>query len=158
VGQNEVEEIDFQPVSSVGGENYGWSCMEGDDSVNFNPCDGSPLTAPILVYNHQLGCSVTGGYRYRGAITAMDGLYIFGDFCSGKIWFAAESGGEWSAEEWADTGVSISSFGEDEEGELYVTDLSRGELYRFVGPTASPVRRTAGRRVQPTKVNQGKVW
>ena len=158
VGQNEIEEIDFQPVSSVGGENYGWSCMEGDDSVNFNPCDGSPLTAPILVYNHQLGCSVTGGYRYRGAITAMDGLYIFGDFCSGKIWFAAESGGEWSAEEWADTGVSISSFGEDEEGELYVTDLSRGELYRFVGPTASPVRRTAGRRVQPTKVNQGKVW
>jgi len=157
VGQNEIEEIDLQPAASAGGENYGWSCMEGDDQVIFNPCDGTPLTDPILVYNHQLGCSVTGGYRYRGEISAMEGLYVFGDFCSGRIWFASESGGEWSAEEWADTGISISSFGEDEEGELYVTDLSRGELYRFVGPTASPVRRTAGRRVLPTSISQTKV-
>ncbi len=149
VGQNEIEEIDLQPASSAGGENYGWSCMEGDDTVNFNPCDGNPLTAPILVYNHQLGCSVTGGFRYRGAIAAMNGLYVFGDFCSGRIWFASESDGEWSAEEWSATGISISSFGEDEDGELYVTDLSRGELYRFVGPTASPVRRSSGRRVSP---------
>ncbi len=149
VGQNEVEEIDFQPAANTGGENYGWSCMEGDSQVDFNPCDGSLLTAPILVYNHQLGCSVTGGYRYRGAITEMNGRYVFGDFCSGRIWFASESGGEWNAEEWADTGISISSFGEDETGELYVTDLSRGEVYRFVGPTGPRTRRTPGRRVSP---------
>jgi len=149
VGQNEIEEIDFQPAASAGGENYGWSCMEGDDPVDFNPCDGNPLTAPILVYNHRLGCSVTGGYRYRGSIVSMQGRYVFGDFCSGRIWFATESEGTWSAEEWAVTGISISSFGEDEAGELYVTDLSRGELYRFEGPTASPVRRTPGRRVSP---------
>jgi hypothetical protein len=150
VGQNQIEEIDLQPGASAGGENYGWSCMEGDDQVNFNSCDGTPLTVPIMVYNHRLGCSVTGGYRYRGAIAAMEGLYVFGDFCSGRIWFASESSGEWSAEEWAETNISISSFGEDEQGELYVTDLGRGELYRFVGPTGPTVRRTPGRRVAPT--------
>jgi hypothetical protein len=149
VGQNAIEEINFQPASS-GGANYGWSCMEGDTSPNFNPCDGTPLTGPILVYDHGLGCSVTGGYLYRGSIKSIQGLYVFGDFCSGRIWFASESGGEWSAEEWAETGVRISSFGEDESGELYVTDLSRGELYRFVGPAGSMVRRTPGRRVRPT--------
>lgn len=126
VGQNAVEEIDLQPASSVGGENYGWSCMEGNDSPNFNPCDGTLLTAPILVYDHSRGCSVTGGYVYRGSIADLRGLYVFGDFCSGKIWFASESGGDWNAEEWSDSGISISSFGEDEEGELYLTDLSRG--------------------------------
>ena len=152
VGQNEVEEIDLQPVSSAGGENYGWSCMEGDLAVNFNPCDGSPLTAPILVYDHDLGCSVTGGYLYRGSITALHGYYVFGDFCSGRIWFASESDGVWSADEWANTDISISSFGEDEDGELYVVDLGRGELYRFVGPSRVLVRRTPGRRVQPQKV------
>jgi glucose/arabinose dehydrogenase len=150
VGQNAVEEIDFQSASSVGGENYGWSCMEGNDSPNFNPCDGTVLTAPILVYDHSHGCSVTGGYVYRGSITDLRGLYVFGDFCSGTIWFASESGGDWNAEVWADSGISISSFGEDEDGELYVTDLSRGELYRFVGPTGPVVRRTTGRRVAPT--------
>lgn len=149
VGQFAIEEIDFQPASSSGGENYGWSCMEGDATVDFNPCDGSPLTAPILVYDHDLGCSVTGGYRYRGSITTLRGRYVFGDYCSGRIWFATESGGEWSAEEWAETGIAISSFGEDENGELCVTDLSRGEVYRFVGPTGAVARRTPGRRVIP---------
>ena len=150
VGQNAIEEIDFQPASSAGGENYGWSCMEGNDSPNFNSCDGNPLTNPILVYDHGLGCSVTGGYRYGGRITSLRGLYVFGDFCTGRIWFATATEGEWSTEEWADTDISISSFGEDEHGELYVTDLSRGELHRFVGPAGATVRRTPGRRVAPT--------
>ena len=151
VGQNEVEEVDFQPASSAGGENYGWSCMEGDDAPDFNPCDGSPLTSPILVYNHGSGCSVTGGYRYRGSIATLAGKYVYGDFCSGRIWFASDSSGTWSAEEWANTNISISAFGEDEEGELYVADLGRGEIYRFVGPSKPLVRRTPGRRVRPTQ-------
>ena len=151
VGQTQVEEIDLQPASSTGGENYGWSCMEGDLSVGFNPCDGRPLTAPILVYNHDLGCSVTGGYRYRGSIAALRGVYVFGDFCTGRIWFASESDGVWSADEWANTDISISSFGEDEDGELYVVDLGRGELYRFVGPSRVMLRRTPGRRVRPVE-------
>ena len=151
VGQNSVEEIDFQSASSAGGENYGWSCMEGDEAPGFNPCDGSPLTSPILIYDHGEGCSVTGGYRYRGNITTFAGKYVFGDFCSGRIWFASESAGTWSAEEWANTDISISAFGEDEEGELYVLDLGRGELYRFAGPSKPAVRRTSGRRVSPAQ-------
>ena len=142
----------FQQASSAGGENYGWSCMEGDEAPDFNPCDGSSLTNPILVYNHGLGCSVTGGYRYRGSITALRGFYVFGDFCSGRIWFASDSSGTWSAEEWANTDISISAFGEDEVGELFVVDLGRGEIYRFVGPSSPVVRRTSGRRVQPNTV------
>ncbi len=149
VGQNNVEEIDFQPASATGGENYGWSCREGDRTLNFNPCDGAPLTDPILVYDHSLGCSVTGGFRYRGRISSLWGLYVFGDFCSGRIWLAAEDGGVWTAEQWTDTDFTISSFGEDDDGELYVVAFNRGEIYRFDGETAPRMRRTSGRRALP---------
>ena len=136
VGQYATEEINRQPASSAGGENYGWSCMEGDVSVDYNACDGSPLTAPILVYDHNPECSVTGGFLYRGKIGGLHGRYVFADYCSGVIWFAADSGGDWTAAPWADTGLRISSFGEDEEGELYVVDLVEGEIYRFESPSA----------------------
>ncbi len=130
VGQGMVEEIDFQPAGSTGGENYGWSCMEGDVVQNFNPCDGAPLILPILVYDHTLGCSVSGGFRYRGIIGGFHGQYVFGDYCSGRIWFGVPDGGGWMAGEWANTALNISSFGEDEDGELYVLDLDGG-VYAF---------------------------
>jgi glucose/arabinose dehydrogenase len=149
VGQNAMEEIDYQPAASAGGENYGWSCTEGDALQNYNPCDGAPLTAPILVYEHDLGCSVTGGYRYRGGIRSLKGLYVFGDYCTGRIWLAAQDDGVWSAEEWDRTSIRISSFGEDEKGELYVVDLSRGEIHRFEGDRAPQVRRARGVRAAP---------
>ena len=136
VGQGLREEVNYRPVSSDGGENYGWSCMEGDLAVNFNPCDGSPLTAPILVYSHNPECSVTGGYLYRGNIGGLHGRYVFGDYCSGRIWFAVPDGGNWVATEWADTVFTISSFGEDESGELYLTHLGGGEVYRFESPSS----------------------
>jgi len=136
VGQYATEEIDSQSASSPGGENYGWSCMEGDDSPNYNPCDGSPLTPPILVYGHNPECSVTGGYLYRGNIGGLHGRYVFGDYCSGVIWFGTVSGGEWTAAPWADTALRISAFGEDEAGELYVVDLIGGEIFRFESPSA----------------------
>ena len=135
VGQTQVEEIDLQRASSAGGENYGWNCMEGDVTVNFNPCDGTPLTAPILVYNHDLGCSVTGGYLYRGDIGGLNGRYVFGDFCTGVIWFASANAGMWSAEVFLDTTIKISSFGEDDHGELFVLDHNGGVVYRFVSPS-----------------------
>ena len=135
VGQNTWEEIDFQPAVSSGGENYGWSCMEGDEFVGYNLCDGSPLTPPILVYDHGVGCAVTGGFRYRGTIGGFQGNYVFGDYCSGRIWFATPAAGVWTAQEWADTTYNISSFGEDEDGELYVVDLN-GSLYRFTSPSS----------------------
>jgi hypothetical protein len=136
VGQYAVEEIDRQPASSSGGENYGWSCMEGDATANYNPCDGSPLTPPILVYNHNPECSVTGGFVSRGNIGGLHGRYIFGDYCSGMIWFALESGGSWSADPWMDTNLNISSFGEDESGGIYVVALTGGEIYRISSPSS----------------------
>jgi glucose/arabinose dehydrogenase len=135
VGQGAVEEVDFQPADSAGGENYGWSCMEGDVVQDFNPCDGGPLTLPVLVYGHGLGCSVTGGYRYRGIIGGFQGRYVFGDYCSGRIWFALPDGVGWVADEWADTALNISAFGEGEDGELYVVDLG-GEIYVFASASS----------------------
>ena len=136
VGQQAREEIDLQRASSAGGENYGWSCMEGDLVKNFNPCDGVPLTAPVLVYGHGPECSVTGGFLYRGNIGGLHGRYVFADYCSGVIWFAGESAGLWSAEVFLDTTMNISSFGEDDEGELYMLDHDGGVVYRFFSPSS----------------------
>lgn len=137
VGQNAWEEINFQPASSQGGENYGWNLMEGLHC--FSPpsnCDPGGLTPPIAEYGHELGCSVTGGYVYRGAgFPALAGAYYFGDFCSGRIWaLHRDTAGRWTMTELLQSGLSISSFGEDEVGEVYVTDLGRGRLFRLVSP------------------------
>ena len=88
---------------------------------------------PILEYGHNLGCSVTGGFRYRGTSSpGLEGAYVFGDFCSGRIWGATPDGdGVWSSDLLADTDFGIASFGEDDEGEIYVVDLG-GEIYRLM--------------------------
>ncbi|MEE8278540.1 MAG: PQQ-dependent sugar dehydrogenase, partial [Thermoanaerobaculia bacterium] len=123
VGQDRREEVDFQPAGSPGGENYGWRRMEG--SLCFNPsggCNDGSLVLPILEYDHDLGCSVTGGYVYRGTeAPGLEGNYLFGDFCSGLIWGATPGlGGAWAVAELAGSDLAISSFGEDGPGELYV--------------------------------------
>ncbi|MFQ5854902.1 MAG: PQQ-dependent sugar dehydrogenase, partial [Anaerolineae bacterium] len=139
VGQNAFEEIDFQPAGSSGGENYGWNIMEGIHC--FSPstnCDQSGLTLPIAEYGHDLGCSVTGGYVYRGAaFPRMAGAYYFGDFCSGRIWaLYRDEAGQWTQTELLQSGLGISSFGEDEDGELYLTSLNDGQLYQLVAAGA----------------------
>lgn len=132
VGQNKVEEINFQPANQ-GGQNYGWKLREG-----FEPYAGDPgsavLTDPIHQYDHRGGeCSVTGGYVYRGsAVPALIGAYIYGDFCSGTIWTLRPNGGEWANETLFRTDYNITSFGEDEAGELYVLDRA-GAIYKLVG-------------------------
>ncbi len=137
VGQYEIEEIDRQPAASIGGENYGWSCKEGDVVRNYNPCDGSPLTEPILVYDHDFGCAVTGGFVYRGMIGGLHGRYVFGDYCSGRIWFAVDGQTGWTAAEWGtSTGYGLASFGEGDDGELYLTDRDDGEVYKIISPSA----------------------
>lgn len=146
VGQNAFEEISFQPASSRGGENYGWRRMEGLHC--FNPstgCNQEGLVLPIIEYPQTDGsCSVTGGYRYRGRFSSLRGLYIYGDYCSGKIWGASQgSDGRWTTTLLLQTSLNISSFGEDESGELYVADLN-GNVYRLVDPSAK--RRRAVRR------------
>ena len=138
VGQNLWEEIDFQPVSSPGGENWGWRCYEGDAVYNSTGCGpAEDYEFPILTYHHDFGCSVSGGYRYRGArYSNLFGLYVYGDYCSGRIWGATNAGGPgWSATELLDVSFFISTFGENEDGELFVAALSsfpNGAVYRIV--------------------------
>ncbi len=132
VGQNQIEEIDFQPAASDGGENYGWRLKEG--SRCFSPssgCDDGSLTDPILEYRHAEGCSVTGGFRYRGPQQTLQGVYVFGDYCSGTLWGGTLNGdGTWSRRVLAETDLNIASFGEDADGNLYVVDLS-GSVFRL---------------------------
>ena len=136
VGQNAYEEVHRQPAGSQGGENYGWSRMEGAHC--FKPrsgCDQSGLELPIAEYSRDGGCSITGGYVYRGrAEPALAGVYFFGDYCSGKIWGLIPDGaGAWRMRELIQSPARISSFGEDQEGELYLTDLAGGRIYRLSG-------------------------
>ena len=135
VGQNKWEEIDFQPAVSQGGENYGWRIVEGAHC--FNPataCARERLTAPAYEYSQSEGCSVTGGYVYRGPTLAeLVGTYFFADYCAGTIWgLARDADGAWARTTILETGFSVSSFGEDEAGELYVLDYSGGRVLQFV--------------------------
>ena len=134
VGQSTYEEVDFQPAVSKGGENYGWRSMEGLHC--FNPqvgCDQSGLVLPIAEYGHaEGGCSITGGYVYRGLqYPVLDGAYFFGDYCTGSIWSLQREGDQWQMTKRLESGVRISSFGEDVNGELYVVDHG-GAVYQLV--------------------------
>lgn len=135
VGQNMWEEVNFQ-AAGAGGLNYGWNIYEGNHQ--FRPGQINGAVMPIAEYDHGLGCSVTGGYVYRGAnIPNLQGSYLYGDFCSGRIWSAYRNeSGTWQSPLFLDTNYSISSFGEDMAGELYVIDHG-GRVLRF-DPIAAP--------------------
>lgn len=130
VGQNQWEEVNFQAVDSAGGENYGWDWMEGSRIFEGNP--PSPVVMPFAEYSHNEGVSVTGGYVYRGeAIPGLQGVYLFGDFGTGTIWSAYRDGDAWQVDYFKrNTGINISSFGEDEDGEIYVVHYS-GTIWRL---------------------------
>jgi glucose/arabinose dehydrogenase len=135
VGQGDREEVDFEPNNSPGGVNYGWRIMEGFtcETAEGVGCFHPSLTPPVLDYDHSSGnCSVTGGYVYRGASSSLAGTYIFGDFCSGRIWATLPGSVPWSKTLLIDTSFLISSFGEDVDGELYFADYSGGTLQRIV--------------------------
>jgi glucose/arabinose dehydrogenase len=131
VGQNTWEEIDFQPAGDRGGENYGWNVYEGLHPYGSSQAVGA--VPPIAEYNHSDGCSVTGGYVYRGnALPDLQGTYLFGDFCSGTIWATKrDSAGLWQTRVLMNSGMPVSSFGEDETGEFYVVNYG-GSLLRLV--------------------------
>jgi len=136
VGQNIWEEINYQPAGTPGGQNYGWHVLEGNNCYLQAGCDASGMTPPITEYSHQEGgCSVTGGYVYRGAkFPRLTGNYFFGDYCSGIIWsLFQEPDGSWVRNQVADTNLNISSFGEDALGELYVLDHASGVVYQIEG-------------------------
>lgn len=128
VGQGDFEEVD---IVEKGG-NYGWNIMEGPDC--FSPrsnCSGAALEVPLVYYSHAEGCSITGGYVYRGPVVSLFGAYIYGDYCSGNIW-VLRLDGQTVIEQGLliNSNLQISSFGEDEEGELYILSFD-GKIYRF---------------------------
>jgi glucose/arabinose dehydrogenase len=133
VGQNRLEEVHLLRAGRIAGANLGWNVMEGDECFRRNDCNRDAFDLPIDVYPHSLGCSITGGHVYRGAaFPALQGVYVFGDFCSGRIWGLRPSGAEWERVELLQSGLQIASFGEDEAGELYVAGYNNGVLYRIV--------------------------
>ena len=130
VGQNAFEEVSFQSAESTGGENYGWRIMEGFNCFE-KGCSQEGLTLPILEYPHSEGRSITGGYVYRGeALPDLVGSYIYGDFVSGRVWLAQRSGEVWTNDLLQETGLTVSSFGEDEAGELYLVNYG-GSVHRL---------------------------
>jgi glucose/arabinose dehydrogenase len=135
VGQERVEEIDFQPAGAGAGANYGWNTMEGSLCFANPACSSVGLTLPVTEYLHGSGdCSVTGGYIYRGSNAALKGIYLYGDFCSGRIWGLRRNGAVFENRLLIDTTFQISTFGEDESGELYVADYATGNIYRIGTP------------------------
>lgn len=126
VGQNRLEEVNFQPAGSTGGENYGWSIMEGSECFG-GGCDEAGLTLPVAEYNHDEGCSITGGEVYRGrAYPNLVGVYLFGDFCSGNIWGLSRNASQWSTQLLSNTSFSITTFGLAEDGSVYVAHQNDG--------------------------------
>jgi glucose/arabinose dehydrogenase len=136
VGQGEHEEVDLHPAGTPGGVNFGWNVLEGPDCYAATECDRNGKTPPVASYTHADGCSVSGGYVYRGkAWPVLDGIYLFGDYCSGIVWgldSAAAHGGPTEPRKLLESGENVSSFGEDESGELYLVSLG-GSIFRVTG-------------------------
>jgi glucose/arabinose dehydrogenase len=132
VGQDKYEEIDYLPAGTPGGTNFGWNFREGLHPYKGNPPAGVNLQDPVIEYDHNQGCAVTGGYVYRGVnLPTWQGVYLYGDYCSGKVWGALRNpDGTWQDSLLFETGFSISSFGADQAGEVYLVDY-QGSIYRL---------------------------
>jgi glucose/arabinose dehydrogenase len=149
VGQGAREEVDFTANGAGAAANYGWKIMEGTlcggggtggCPPGVPPCNSPVYTLPILEYDQSLGdCAIIGGFRYRGTqVPGLPGVYLYSDNCSGRIRAGTEGPpGTWTESLLLDTSLNVASFGEDEAGELYVTDLAGDDVYRIVsgGPT-----------------------
>jgi hypothetical protein len=135
VGQGAREEVDVQPAAG-GGENYGWNTMEGSECYPpGSSCNKSGLTLPVVEYDHGAGCSITGGYVYRGtALPDIVGTYFYSDYCAGFLRsFKWQGGMVTEQQSWpgADAPGNVTSFGEDSAGELYILTI-QGGVYKLV--------------------------
>jgi len=151
VGEKTWEEVDVQPASSPGGENYGWRLMEGDDCyLPETGCNDGSLTLPAYAYDHggtPFRCSISGGFVYRGALVPeLAGQYLFGDYCSAQIWSFVWTDGVGIGTVYDRTDLlsppggyqSVVGFGQDGLGELYVLDIAGGTVHRIVPGTPLP--------------------
>ncbi len=137
VGQNEFEEVTMVPAGE-GGANLGWSIVEGPECYAEPTCDPGAFVQPAFSYTHSsgAGCSVTGGYVYHGEeFAALTGVYVLSDYCTGLIWGGGlDASGELVFSEPVESGIQVSSFGEGANGEVYLTDLTGGTVYKLVPP------------------------
>jgi len=132
VGQNRREEVNVAPAAA-GGLNYGWNIMEGDECYSAATCNRTGLTLPVLAYGHADGCSITGGYVYRGqAMPSLRGHYFYSDYCGGWLKsFRYDGSAAADQRDWGLRLGSVTSFGEDAAGQLYVLSAN-GNVYRLV--------------------------
>jgi glucose/arabinose dehydrogenase len=131
VGSATYEEVNYQPAAGAGEENYGWDLIEGTACDTGGGCDA--FVAPVSGFDHDEGCVITGGYVYRGStIPDLHGVYLFADYCSGRVWgLVRDASNAWTRLGPVETGLRISSFGEDASGEFYVVDI-QGAVYRLL--------------------------
>jgi len=134
VGDAKWEEVDMQPASSHGGENYGWPYLEGTECMDPEHCHDPGLMAPLVTYGHNMNCAVMGGYVYRGsAAAALGGAYLFGDLCTGGVFtLVGDAQQGWKRIELGFNPIKIASFGEDPSGDVYVVDMQGGVIYRVM--------------------------
>lgn len=132
VGQNLWEEINFLPAGAQAGANFGWNLFEASQPFAGQNTDTLELVFPIFEYNHEQGCSVTGGVVYRGEeIPAMKGVYLFGDFCSGSVWgLLPGADGSWRHKLLFEKQGTVTSFGEDEQGNVFLV-IHAGQIFRL---------------------------
>jgi uncharacterized repeat protein (TIGR01451 family) len=141
VGQARREEVDFEPAGSLGGADYGWDIMEGSLCFQATSCDTTGLTLPVAEFDHSLGCAaITGGTVYRAPLyPSFQGIYFYGDWCSGRLWGLQQVDGNWQSALLYATTLSIIGFSEDESGHLWVSDYYGGAVYPIVEGTPTPV-------------------
>lgn len=134
VGQAKVEEVNFLAAPLPAGTNFGWNFREGSAAYQGQPPAGLKLIDPVWEYGHDLGCSVTGGFVYRGkALPELAGTYLYADYCSGVVWgLQRDATGKWQNRELIKTGANPSSFGQDSDGELYLMDHNAGKVLKLV--------------------------
>lgn len=133
VGQGAWEEVNFLAAGSLGGVNFGWDYREGAHAFEGQAPENLDFTDPAAEYSHELGCSITGGEVYRGMnLAEWQGVYLYGDYCNGNVWGLLRSpAGDWQNQLMFATGISISSFGVDEMGEIYLLDHDSGDIYKL---------------------------
>jgi hypothetical protein len=128
--------VDFMPAGAPGGANFGWNYREGAHRFGGGPPAPLALEPPVAEYSHNDGgCAITGGYVYRGKMSVWEGIYLYGDYCSGKIWGLLHQGNEegglkWQSQLLFETGANITTFGQDSGGEVYFAGRT-GTIYRL---------------------------